>query len=230
MTIGIAAIVRGGVVAIADGRTTEVVTGAIVDDESIKIHPVGKDLAVTIFGVTAATSAAVTALTASPPTGSAEDCIREAKAALFTGWSSFLAKFPQAPLDHPSVRAALLLTGRDAKGPYLAATLVDQEGVLEVGPTWKEGANIVLGAEDCGSHAHFLREMNIALEQLPVDATACERIHAVVEAGAVTAHAMQTVDATVGGRIHFRAFIGVEAIAEGDLSPQQSQPPRDSGR
>lgn len=216
MTIGIAVVLGDSVLAIADGRTTDVPTGAVVSDGTTKIHVLGPNLLVTVFGITSANAAALRSLEMQPAPSSAEQALVAVKAALLAGWTQFQLAHPDAPWHHDSMRAALIICGRDNAGPFLAATMIDRQGIIEVGPVRSDGANIVIGAEKYGSSPGFIHAMNAALKGLSPDARAEERVQAVVGAGAATIRAMQQFDSSVGGRIHFRALVEDSQVFEGD--------------
>lgn len=218
MTIGIAVVLEGAVVAIADGRTSLIESNTVVRDDTQKIHSAGAGLMLISFGVTPATKVALRHVKSTLPPVERSDAVRRGAESLAAGWSHFQMQHPDAQRDATAVRAALIIAGVDPAGPFIGGAMADfAQGTFAIGPTGIKGAHMVLGAERFGSNELFRLKMNEALSNAPDDLSAEARARLVAHAGANTIREMERHDPTVGGRIHFRALFSSGSHIEGVL-------------
>jgi hypothetical protein len=208
LTVCIAIVLPESVLAIADGRTSVIGNSEVTSDQTQKIFPLGDQLSATILGVSDATSEAIRRLREAPLPDAGPRALAIACECLSAGWALFRILHPSAPLRNSAMRAALILSGVDSSGPYIAAAMIDsQQGLISVGPVYKKGANLVLGSEKHNSSDIFLRHLHEtdALSSLTVTETTRALLVAKVAGSAILEVAR--LDPSVGGRIHYRALM-----------------------
>jgi hypothetical protein len=161
MTVGIAAVIPGGVVAVADGRTSKVFENEVVSDLTRKVLCTSTGLTVVLFGVTSVNEQAMTRIRAGHAPASGAEAVAMANAALTEAWGVFSAALgPDVDRTNGGLRSALIVAGVDFNGPYIGAVMVDFQRSQAIGAAYGTYNHMVIGAERFGSSETFVREMN----------------------------------------------------------------------
>lgn len=206
MTVGIAVVVPGGVLTVADGRTSAVFGDRVVNDQTEKIKTALPGMTTIVFGVTSVTEEALRLLRTADAPQTAQAAILLAKACLATAWQKFSDELDTSvDRSAPGLRAALIIAGVESGKPYFGATLVGFKcSLIAVGPSFGLYSNIVIGAEEHGSSENFISQLNAAKAHVGEKDHPVATGNRIAQAAADTIRAMSAVDRTVGGQIHYR--------------------------
>jgi len=215
MTVGVVVVIPGGVVAVADGRTSMVFQEEIVSDTTRKIIQGPGGTTMIAFGVTHVTAAALIRIFVGPSPRSGHAAVALARSCLQSAWLDFSIRLaPEIDRTNSALRAALVIAGIDETGPYIGAAMVSFDSPLSVGPSYGDYNNVVLGAEQHGSSEMFIRELNQARSLITSADTSSVIAHKIAEAAANTIQTMARLDRTVGGQIHYRIQLIDKTVIE----------------
>ena len=172
MTIGIAVTLPDGVLLVADGRQTwPLAAGKPPNSDVDKLRQIGPTVFAITFGVTQATSWALTQLKKMFVEGCKPEAFAaQLEASVRSGWDTFIANLaPDVDRNHPAMKAALVAGGLVAGGPFIAGFLCSSRGnmptaVLRKGPSMH---SIVLGGEEQRTEEMFNQRAERSLQGLP---------------------------------------------------------------
>ncbi len=168
MSIGIGLIIPDGVILVADGRRRypQSDNSHFIDDAD-KVNPLGDHIFTIPIGFVQVTELATPILKSSIKSISSPESIKDAVyTSLKIAWNQILMMLASdVDINHPTMRAALIVGGISQKEPFIAACLhgtgVDQKPLLI-----KDSFNfIVIGGEEHESNFHFKKQLETIMKE-----------------------------------------------------------------
>jgi len=209
LSIGIALIVPGGVILISDGRQgqPQSLDPHVVDDAD-KVVSLSDHIFVVPFGVVQATDLAILLLKPAIKPNSSPELIKDAvETSIRVAWNQLLKILASdVNINHPTMRAALIVGGLSQDSPFIAASLhgsgVTQEPIL-IKDSFKF---IVLGGEEYQANIHFGKQLEVIVKK---DAWSfSEGPHnrntkGILQAANNTIRYIEGIDSSIGGIIRY---------------------------
>ena len=215
MSIGLAAVLEDGVFLAADGRTTRVFAEVPdINDNARKLEQVSVNIAAVTFGFQQATENSVTVLRNSVAvhglclSGTIASLVREA---VEFGWEFLIKHRLTGPYDinHPAMRAALIVGGIGLDGPFVTATLIrsNSDGSKAVDSQTVLNGFVMLGGEELNAADDFAEKAGEAFKHSSIwGGSPDEFALAIKDAAMQTIRCVAQHDKTIGGMARY-AFI-----------------------
>jgi hypothetical protein len=209
LSIGIGLIIPGGVILIADGRQGQPQSlNPHVVDNANKVVSLSDHIFAIPFGVVQATDIATLLLKSDIKQNSSHELIQDVvDTSIREAWNQFLKKLASdVNINHPTMRAALIVGGLSQDCPFIAASL-HGSGVTQKPILIKDSFQfIVFGGEEYEANIHFANQLRVIVKK---DAWSfSEGPHnrntkGILQAANNTIRYIESLDSSIGGIIRY---------------------------
>lgn len=206
MTVAIAVVVPGGVLTIADGRTSMVFSNEVKSDTTQKIKTALLGMTTVVTGVESVTDNTLILIRSADPPQSAQGAVDLSRGALLTAWNHFSQNLDSSvDRSTSALKTALIVTGIDQGRPYYSASLIGFDVALDtVGPNFDVYDHVVIGGEQQGAQEGFRKKLEAIASLVNPGDNVIAITERIVRAAAETILEVAAVDAAVGGEIVYR--------------------------
>ena len=209
MSIGIGLIIPGGVILIADGRQgqPQSLNPHVVDDID-KVVSLSDHIFAIPFGVVQATDPTILDLKLAIKSNSSPELIQYAVGtSIRVAWNQLLKKLASdVNINHPTMRAALIVGGLSHDFPFIAASL-HGSGVTQKPILIKDSFEfIVLGGEEYEANIHFANQLQIIVKKYAwsfSEGPHNRNTKGILQAANNTIRNIEVRDSSIGGIIRY---------------------------
>lgn len=209
MSIGIGLIVPGGVILIADGRQEQPqsLNPHVVDDAD-KVVSLSDHIFAIPFGVVQATDLATLLLKPAIKPNFSPELIQDAvSTSIRVAWNQLLKILASdVNINHPTMRAALIVGGLSQDCPFIAASLYGS-GVTQKSILIKDSFQfIVLGGEEYEANSHFANQLQVIMKKdawSSSEGPQNRNTKGILQAANNTIRYIEGLDSSIGGIIRY---------------------------